>query len=150
MRLPLTNSGDIYFPDENGNFVSENQRRIAEILQDYDRTLQLQWIPPGQRNEKDEPFRVVHFPPNRSPYLICTATECDERLLAKVFQADAQNRSGSAISYIDAYNSALKISRAKQMEEKREEAHDLAKSVIRNTRSSFVHGGVDFERRGRF
>lgn len=147
--MQLTDSGDIYFPDENGNFVSQNQKRIAEILNDYNPELQLQWIPPGRRNEKDEPFRIVHFPPNRSPYLICTAMEADERLLATVFQADARNRNGSALSYIDAYNSALKIANAKKMEEKREEAHELAQSVIKNTKSSFMHGGVDFERLGR-
>lgn len=148
-RIPLLSDGSIYFPDENGNFVSENQRRIGEILNDYDPTLQLQWIPPGARNEKDEPFRVVHFPPNRSPYLICTAQEADERLLAKVFQADAKNRSGSAITFIDAYNSAIQIANAKKMEEKRNEAHELAASILRSPKIHYRHGGIDFERLGR-
>lgn len=138
-------NGNFYFPDENGNWVSEKHRHIAEALRDYDETLQLQWIPPDQRSAEDTAFRVVCFPLGRPPYLVCTADELDERLLARVFEADQKN-SPNRLSYIDNYNNALEIIRAKQAEEARQEDHELAAAILRNRKSSFKHGGIDYER----
>jgi len=147
--------GNYYLP-EDGHFISEKQRRIHQILQDYDPTLELQWIPSGSRSADDVAFRVVHRRPGRPPYVVLTASEADERLLARVFQMDqqkaAQTRPGTGdlLSYIDNYNAALEMSRAKEAEDKRQEDHDLAAAAIRNNRSSFRHqvNGrvVDFER----
>ncbi|MGS2592244.1 hypothetical protein [Streptomyces hebeiensis] len=140
-------NGNFYFPID-GHFVSQKQVRINEILQDYDSSLQLQWIPPNKRSSKDLAFRVVCFPIGRPAYLVCTGEEADERLLAKVFEADQKNFPNK-LSYIDNYNNALELVKAKEMEEKRQEDHELAAAIIRNEKSSFIHNGVDFERRGR-
>jgi hypothetical protein len=152
--MNLTDDGHIYFPTNDGHFISEKQRRINEILQDYDPKLQLQWIPPGQRNEKDEPFRVVCFPKDGHPYLVCTAMEADERLLATVFQADQKRRSGNLLAWIDNYNSAREIYNAKVNHERREEQREIAVAAIRNNKSSYLvknHRGelIDLERIGR-
>lgn len=139
-------NGDFYFPDSDGHFVSEKQRRIAEILRDYDPSLELQWIPPDQRSESDAAFRVVHRAPGRAPYLVLTASELDERLLARVFAADQQRASQPVLSFIENYNNALEMSRAKEAMEKRQEDHELAAAILRNRKSHFRHGGVDYER----
>lgn len=138
--------GNFYFPVA-GHFVSQKQVRINEILQDYDSSLQLQWIPPDQRSSTDLAFRVVSFPIGKPPYLVCTGDEADERLLAKVFEAD-QAAGPSKLNFIDNYNSALELVRAKESDEKRQEAHAMAVSIIRSDKSSYKHGGVDFERPG--
>lgn len=141
-------NGNFYFP-VNGQFVSQKQIRINEILQDYDPTLQLQWIPPDQRmGDSGAAFRVVHFKEGSAPYAVAFADECDERLLAKVFEADQVNNPNK-LSFIDNYNNALELSRAKEMEEQRMEDHEMAASIIRNNKSHYRHGGVDFERAGR-
>lgn len=140
-------NGNFYFPVD-GHFVSQKQMRINEILQDYNKELQLQWIPPDRRSEKDLAFRVVHFPDGRPPYAVCFAEEADERLLAKVFEADQVNNSKPA-NYLDNYNAARELVIAKEDEERRQEDHEFAAAVIRNTKSHFRHGGVDFERAGR-
>lgn len=140
-------NGDFYFPVD-GHFVSQNQVRINEILQDYDPNLQLQWIPPDRRSHEDKAFRVVCFPLGRAPYLVCTADEADERLLARVFEADQVN-SPNKLSYIENYNKALELSRAKQAQELRVEDHELAAAILRNRKSSFKHGGIDYERQRR-
>jgi hypothetical protein len=153
--IDLTDDGHIYFPSNDGkNWISEKQRRVNEILQDYDSKLQLQWIPPGRRNENDDPFRVVCFPPNGRPYLVCTAQEADERLLATVFAADQKNRSGNLLTWLDNYNSAKEIYNAKINHERRQEQHEMAKAVIRNNKSSYmIHDSrgelIDLERPGR-
>ncbi len=140
-------NGNFYFPVD-GHFVSQKQVRINEILQDYDSSLQLQWIPPDKRSSTDLAFRVVCFPMGRAPYLVCTAEEADERLLARVFEADQKN-SPNKLSFLDNYNAALELSRAKEAADKRQEDHELAASIIRNTKSHYRHGGVDYERAGR-
>lgn len=152
--MQLTDDGHIYFPNEDGHFVSVKQQRIAEILKDYDPKLQLQWIPPGSRNEKDEPFRVVCFPENGHPYLVCTAKEADERLLANVFAADQTKNGQLSLSWLDNYNSAVEIYNAKINHERRQEMHEMAQAVIRNTKSSYKIRNdrgelIDLERPGR-
>lgn len=153
--IDLTNDGHIYFPSNDGKtWISEKQRRINEILQDFDPKLQLQWIPPGRRNEKDEPFRVVCFPVNGRPYLICTALEADERLLATVFQSRQKNGGKGLLTWLDNYNSAKEIYNAKVNHERRQEAREIAAAAIRNNKSSYlVRNGrgelIDLERVGR-
>lgn len=142
----LTN-GNFYFPVD-GHFVSEKQVRINEILQDYDGTLQLQWIPPDKRSSSDLAFRVVCFPLGKAAYLVCTAEEADERLLAKVFASDQKN-TPNPLSYLDNYNNAIELVNAKKAKDARMEDHALAQSILRNTKSSYRHGGVDYERAGR-
>lgn len=137
-------NGNFYFP-VNGHFISQKQVRINEILQDYDPSLQLQWIPPSDRSSNDLAFRVVCFPQGRPPYAVCFAEEADERLLAKVFEADQAN-SPNKLNYIENYNKALELTRAKEAQEARQEDHELAASILRNTRSSYKHGGIDYER----
>jgi hypothetical protein len=145
-------NGNWYFPVD-GHFVSQKQIRINEILQDYDPNLQLQWIPPDKRSAQDAAFRVVHFQPGRAPYLVCVADEADERLLARVFEADQAN-SPNKLNYIENYNRALELTKLKEAEAEREEAHEMAVSVLRNTKSYYRIKNergevVDLERPGR-
>lgn len=152
--IDLTDDGHIYFPSNDGTFISEKQRRINEILQDYDPQLQLQWIPPGRRNDKDEPFRVVCYPKNGHPYLVCTALEADERLLATIFTSDQKRRSEGLLQWLDNYNGAKKLYNEKVNQERRQEQHEMAQAVIRNNKSSYMiynHRGelIDLERPGR-
>lgn len=152
--IDLTDDGHIYFPASDGSFISEKQRRINEILKDYDARLELQWIPPGKRNDKDEPFRVICRPPNGHPYLICTGLEADERLLTTVFRADAKRRGKNLLSWLDDYNAAKGIYNAKVNHDNLQESHEMAKSVIRNNKSSYMVRNsrgelIDLERPGR-
>lgn len=140
-------NGNFYFPVD-GHFVSQKQVRINEVLQDYDPSLQLQWIPPSDRSSNDLAFRVVCFPKDKPPYAVCFAEEADERLLAKVFEADQAN-SPNKLNYIENYNRALELTRAKEDFEVRQEDHELAASILRSTKSSYRHGGIDYERAGR-
>jgi hypothetical protein len=139
-------NGNFYFPVD-GHFVSEKQVRINQILQDYDKNLQLQWIPSGERSDNDMAFRVVAFPDGRAPYLVCVGQEADERLLAKVLEADQVNNPNK-LSYIDNYNAALELVREKEKKEARQEDHDLAASILRSNKENYRHGGVNFERPG--
>lgn len=129
-------NGNFYFP-VNGQFVSQKQVRINEILQDYDPSLQLQWIPPDKRSEKDLAFRVVCMPPGRAPYAVCFAEEADERLLANVFHADQQRNGRSGLTWLENYERALELTKAKEAFEQRQEDHEIAQALLRNDKSHF-------------
>jgi hypothetical protein len=155
MSLSKLLANGYYYLPENGHFISEKQRRINEILKDYDRNLELQWIPPSDRSASDVAFRVVHRPPGRPAYVVLTASEADERLLARVFEYDQQKAAqrlggnGNLLSFIDNYNAAVQLSKAKELEDKQQEAHEIAAAAIRNNKSHFYHkvNGrvIDFE-----
>jgi hypothetical protein len=141
--------GNIYLPDEDGHFVSDNQRRVAGVLRDYYPYLQLQWIPPNKRDaEKDYAFRVVDTTPGRPNYVVCFANECDERLLARVFQADQTRPGHNAQSYVDCHNDALEALKLKKRAEANEEAHRMAYSILRSPKIHYKHGGIDFGKIG--
>lgn len=144
--MRLLDDGNIYIPDENGNFISENQRRIGQILSEYDPNLQLQWIPPVNRGPDDYPFRVVDFSPGRPPYVVCFAHECDERLLAKVFQSDGTKN--NVLNYLDAHNAAVEAVRLKKMKEQRMEDHEFAMSVLRHKKINYIHNGFNWGKVG--
>jgi hypothetical protein len=151
----LMANGNYYFP-EGGHFVSQKQVRIHQILQDYDPNLELQWIPPDRRSAADVAFRVLCRPPGRAPYVVVTASEADERLLARVFESDqrrAAQRLGkneNLLNFIDNYNNALELMKAKEREEARKEDHEIAARAFANEKSRFRHkvNGrvIDFER----
>lgn len=140
--MQLTRAGNVYVPNDNGHFVSENQRRIAELLRDIYPDLQLQWIPNDKRSNKDYAFRVVDATPGRDPYVVCFSHECDERLLARVIQADTSRH--DILNTLDAFNAAKEALAAKEREEERMQMHELAFSVLRSKKIHYKHGGLDF------
>jgi hypothetical protein len=142
--LPLLDDGSIYIPTESGQWVSEKQKRVAEIIADYNQYLQLQWIPPGKRGPEDYSFRVVDTNPRFKPYVVCFAHECDERLLAQIFMADS-SKQGNILNCLDGLNAANEIYEAKKIQEKMDAAKDFAEVVARNPKSSFWHNGYNFE-----
>lgn len=140
--MKLTDAGNIYFPTEDGHFISEKQRRIAEVLKDYDPNLQLQWIPTDQRGSEDKAFRVVDVTPGRAPYAVTFADECDERLLARVFQADGTKRNN--LNYLDAHNAAIEALELKQRLESQEEMHRMSHAILRSQKINYRHKGINF------
>lgn len=134
--------GDVYVPAEDGTFISEKHARIAEIIKDYEPTLELAWIPPDKRNPGDKPFAVIHRPLGGQPYIVCYADEADERLLGRVFSMD--QAAGNPLAAMDAHNAAIKAVELKKQQEEMDEAHDLAASVLRSPLNVYKHNGVVF------
>lgn len=145
--MKLTNSGNIYFPTNDGIWISENQRRVAELIKDYDRNLELQWIPPGERGPDDYAFRVVDFTPGKPPYAACFAHEADERLLAKLFAAD-NAKNGGTLNILEIMNAAVEAIRNKERIENNQMDHEFAYSVLHSKKIHYKHNGFDFGKLG--
>ena len=125
-----------------GYFVSREHQRIAEIIQDYDPTLRLVFIPPADRNQNDpteKPFAVAHFPEDAAPYIAFFAEECDHRILERLFSNDLTKTDvKSALEAAEAAQQAIKLKKELEEEEMRQ---DMAQSMIRSPLHSYRHNG---------
>lgn len=124
----MLGGGTVYIPrDDGAGVVDENFARLAEIIENYDPNLELRWIPPEHRDEKDvAPWMVVEcrngaeYPVLRAgPYVTA------EEILAKVFNSD--NANSNVLDELEAHNRAIEAFEQKRLLEKLEEAHDEAK-----------------------
>lgn len=145
MLNPLLGT-EYHYDTESGTFVSAKQMRIAEILHDYNPELSLMWIPPAQRSHEDiKPYVVVHTKADGSQYPVfyLSEDELDHRVLGRIFANDMKNHDGadSMMREIEAYENAKKIVEAKELEDKKAEKLDFAKSLIKSHLHTFRHGG---------
>lgn len=130
---------------EDGHFVSEKHMRLVEVIREYDRNLDVEWIPDGKRSADDAPFRVVHtHPVSGYRYVVCYADDLDGPLLERIIKMDAQ-RNGNILSDIDAHNAAIKALAQKKWEEEKAEAIDLAYHIFRSPKTRYKHDGRVYE-----
>jgi uncharacterized protein (DUF736 family) len=134
---------DIAVATEDGHFVSEKHERIASMIQDFDETLQLVWIPPENRQIGDDtpPFAIVCTPRDRAPYIVFTIKEdeFDERVMARLFTGDLANN--DVLAWAQAQEDADEAYRLKKQMDKSEERMDFVKSVVGSGKHSFKHNG---------
>lgn len=108
----------MYVVTDDGTWVNEHYHRLAEIIKDYDPNLELQWIPPGQRDtdeEKKAPYRIIDV---RGNYVVMYASERDsaQEILARLWGAD--NKNGNVLDRMEIRNAAIE---AFQLKEKMDE-----------------------------
>lgn len=130
---------------ENGYALSVQHLRISEIIQDYDPTLELAWIPPDQRNFDDtEPFAVIHRPIGKPAYIAMTLREdqVNEGLLARLWMHD--NKNGSVLNWVEARDAAYKAMKLKEEMDEAEMKKDVVKSIVKSPKSVYRHEGVDY------
>jgi hypothetical protein len=123
---------------EDGQWVNEHFARLAEVVNDYDANLELQWIPPGQRTEeadKKNPYRIFD---NRSLSIVMFASELDtpQSILARLWGAD--NANGSVLTRLDAENAATEALKMKERMDDDEMKKDFAAFLI-GTKQNYIH-----------
>ncbi|MBK7509608.1 MAG: hypothetical protein IPI16_16370 [Comamonadaceae bacterium] len=120
-------------------------QRIAEILQDYDPTLELRWIPPKDRNSFDtEPFAVWHNPVGLPSYMIMTLKEdqLDHRVLAAIFNAN--NNNGNVLDRLEAEEAAKKLIKYKEELDSQEERREFSVWALRQNKT-VKHNGIVYK-----
>lgn len=135
------NDDYVYLPQSDGSFISEKQRRTAEILKDFYPHLELQYIPPVDRGPQDYAFRVIDRTPGIPSYVVCFADQCDERLLARIIQAD--NSKGNVLNVLEAHDRAIELYNLKKRKEERMELHEIMYSAFRSRKYNWHHKGVN-------
>lgn len=134
---------DIYVPAEDGTFVSQEHMYIAEIINDYDPTLSLAWIPSDKREPGEQPFAVVARPANGLEYIVFYADQCDHRILDRLWSMDSQKH--NVLTDLDVNNAGLEALKLKREMEQMAESHELSASILKSPKSVYKHDGVTYQ-----
>lgn len=129
--------------DRIDGLYNDHQRRIAQILRDYDPTLRLLRLDSTHPSFSHErPFAVVCEPPITTPYVVFSLaeSEIDHRVLARIMEGDLQ-KSGSTANRLELLEMAEKLTRAKQEADWEEEKKDLLRSMLKSGKHEYRHGG---------
>lgn len=122
-------------------WVSAEFQRLAEIVNDYDQHLFLEWVPPEHQKDlldKSKVFRIVDDRNNKI-VLYADSLSNPKEILTRLWSMDASK--GNVIARLDAANAAEEALRMKEWLDQREAANDLAAFVAKNTKSRWVHEG---------
>jgi len=133
---------DVMVPAEDGHWVNEKFARISEIINDFDRRLQLVWIPPENRTPSDvRPYGVLHTADDGSQRLVMLIKEeeLDERVLQELFLNDTSRH--DVLARMEANELAQTVLRNKQKMEEAEARQDFIKTVVGSPKHSFKHKG---------
>jgi hypothetical protein len=139
----VADSAHIYDP-EIGHFVSSNHSRVAAIIQDYDPTLFLVWIPPNKREMNEEfPFAIMHRPKGKPSYVVrrVRESEVNAGLIAWLFMNDQARQGKDILGRLEAYEQAMEAMRLKKQMEQREETKDIAASIL-GGKHWYRHNGI--------
>jgi hypothetical protein len=121
-----------------GEWVNEHFARLAEVIQEYDEALTLQWIPPGQRDEEADrknPYRIFDTRSNR---VVMFASELDtpQDILARLWGAD--NTKNSVLENLDANNAAAEALRLKEKMDEDDLRKDFVAFLI-GTKKNYIN-----------
>lgn len=133
--MDLTNH--LVYDRDSGSFISSKLQRLAEIIQDYDPSLELRWIPPNMRTSEDsKPYVIIHNLGNGRSYSVMHFDDLTEpeQVLARIFEGD--NRQGNVLASVEANNAAIEAFRLKERMDQAEEAKDMTAFLLDPARSN--------------
>jgi hypothetical protein len=120
-----------------GVFVSEKIERIVLAIKDYEPALEVKWLPPQARFDKQNgvtlpAFEIVYHAPDgldQTLFYVKDEGDFDERVLQRIIFND-QRKSNTSWTELTAWEETQKrIARQAYLDEM-EEAEDLAKHII--------------------
>jgi hypothetical protein len=125
--------------------------RLAEIIHDYNYTLELRWIPEAKRGEEDIfPYVIVQNLPNGGEELVMYLTPGEVAnppgVLARLFNSDnAKHGKGGVLKRIEAMEHAQEIWDTKVAMEDMEERKDFWRSLWKSPLHHYRHAGKGFD-----
>lgn len=128
-----------------GLVINTDHERVAQMVNDYDPTLRICWIPPNTREPQDVyPWALVHSPVGLPEYVVCNFAEDEMRsdiIMAAIFRNDAAKH-GNVLSVVESQEAAREIEAAKKREEIKQEKIEFGRSVLKSKLHAYKHGGV--------
>lgn len=122
-------------------FVSAKIERIVRSIKEYDHDLDVQWCPPGAREQGVAAFKIIYQPAGQKPYTLFHVKdeeEFDERVLLKIIANDQRVNGGVKMSDLDAFEAAQALLRQQDYEDKMAEQHDIVAHVIKSPLHKYV------------
>lgn len=117
-----------------GHLVSERVSQIVAAIKDYEPELDVRWIPPAARSEGDAAFAIIHRPVGSPEYVLFYVPkdeDFDEKVLYRIIHNDQRNGERT-YGEVEAWEEAQKRVQRQAYLDKMEEAHDLARFVLRS------------------
>jgi len=149
----FTGNAQVY-SSEVGEFISSKHQRLAEIINDYNPSFFLEFVPKNQRDATDsKPFRIVSRAENRPPHVIryLSAPEMDnpQAILEWMFEGDVtKHRPDDIFNRMETKRIAAEVWAQKQEDDEHEARRDLLEQVIqggRDHKNYFRHNGVTYK-----
>lgn len=126
-------------------WVSAEFQRLAEIVNEYDSYLFLEYIPPERQidlMDKKQCFRIIDTRTN-SVALTADSLSNPADILAKLWANDGMH--GSVSARMDARNAAIKALDLKKQLDEREAMMDFVGFIAKNTKSRWEHDGKIYD-----
>ena len=128
-----------------GAFMSEEHRRVAEAVRQYNPELKVVFVPPEKRALNDEqPFALVHSPVNQVPYVVRRMAHSDltPALIGWIYDNDPDKT--DVLGKLDAMYKASVAGSQKRQLLVREEANEMARAIIGSNLNTYRHNGVTY------
>lgn len=129
---------DIIVATEEGRFVSQKWMFLAEMLQDYNPSLELRWIPPEKREaeDRDKPYMVVHQDRQGRNYIVLYASETDqpEDVMTRIIQADMKH--GNVLDRMEIRNNVQRLFELRKREEELAEQEEFAAWLVKTNKAN--------------
>jgi len=119
----------------NGIYITEEQRTIAQVVHDYDDTLDIVYIPVEKRVAPNLVWAVVCEPRNAPTYIVFYAEKCDQRILERVFTHD--NARTNVLNDLELKEAAWKAIRAREWLDRNEEAADIGAHAMHSPLNTY-------------
>ena len=122
-----------------GHLVSQRVSQVVAAIQEYAPEVEVQWVPPAQRDNDTAAFRLVHHPKDREPYVIFhvkNEDEFDARILKRLMMGDQRN-GPLTIGEIEASEAAAAAVARQRYLDQLEEANELASAIIKSPKDTY-------------
>lgn len=122
-------------------WISAEFHRLAEIIEDYDHTLELRWIPPAQRETQTDKQKCYIIVDTRTNKIVLFANELDSptNILARLWGMDSAK--GNVLSRLDAHNAAVQAMKLKEEVDRQEAEKDFSLFLLNNQTNYWIHEG---------
>ena len=125
---------------------SDLHRRVAEVINDWDPTVFLAYVPPEERAFNEEfPFALLHQPEGRPSYIIrkLRPEEVNESLITWLWSNDLA--STDVFGTLEAQDRAREALRLKEKLERKEELQALGTAILKSPKSIYKHNEITYK-----
>lgn len=125
-----------------GVLVEEDTLRIVERIREYDPNLRIKYLDPDRGGDLgDPPYKIFELCPDRFERLVLSVWSLDERVLERLWAADTQRF--DILAKLDRVNNQARENEQRRYREEREEAHEMAVSILRTPKDTYTLPGKD-------
>lgn len=141
------NEGAVILSAEGNTYVDQKWSYLAEMISDYNSSLELRWIPTDKRSPQDrsKPYIVVHTDKDNKEYIVLYASDLDtpEDVMTRVINSDMKH--GNVMSRMEVRNNVNKLFEMRAKEEQLAQEEDLARWLIATKKTNPTYRNSDGE-----